>query len=265
MGSTCCVIKRETIPEEFIISIYESLKIQNYSFEEIFETVIKKDCTEKNIQNLYEEKINYSSLKMLMEENFYDLRNEENNFYQIQKIIFEELNKYFTKINDEITLPDYFSILLYFVNNSDEEKCKIFFYIHFNRINNDAKSFRTVLLNYMKDILFLLSNIIIHSSNLYESQDSLTYHLSSFSVEKVENFFNKHLHKDITNLQSKDELKLDRIYHILMNISFIFNFYKIREIFLFFFNCDKINNYSIDEIQNQLKNYLISRKQNLSI
>ena len=83
MGSTCCVIKRETIPEEFIISIYESLKIQNYSFEEIFETVIKKDCTEKNIQNLYEEKINYSSLKMLMEENFYDLRNEENNFYLI--------------------------------------------------------------------------------------------------------------------------------------------------------------------------------------
>jgi|LauGreDrversion4_2_1035121.scaffolds.fasta_scaffold600638_1 hypothetical protein len=261
MGA-CCASKHEAIPEEFIVSIYESLKIRNYSFEKIFEKITNKDCNDKNIQILYSEKMHFSDLKKLLEDCFYDTKSHDYKYFNIHKHIFEDLIKYYTKSNAEISIPEYFSMLLYFVNNSDEEKSKIFYTIHYRKFNEDPKNFRPILMNYLCDILFLLSNIIIEYNNLYETPETLPSHLSSFSVQKVEFFFNKYLHKDITNLQNETNLSLEKIFQILKNISFIFNFNKIREIFLFFFSTQKIHNYSNDEIQQQLKNYFQIKKKN---
>lgn len=143
-------------------------------------------------------------------------------------MILEDLIKFYTKTCGKITLHDLFSILLYFVNNSDEEKSKIFFLIHSKKLINDTKNFRVVLLNYIKDVLFLLSNFIIDYNNLYETPESLVFHLSCFSEEKVECFFKNNLHKDISSLNLEGELKIDRINQILKNISYVFNFHKIR-------------------------------------
>jgi len=226
---------------------------------------MNKDCSERNIQNLCNDKLNFSDAKKLMEESFYDTRNHDLKFFKIHKLIFDDILKYFTKINGELNLPDFFSILLYFVNDSDEEKSKIFFNIHLKKFQNDTKNFRTVVLNYMKDVLFLLSNLVVEYKSVHEIPESLPYHLSSFSVEKVDLFFNNYLHKDVTNLANERELKIERIYQILMNISYIFNFNKIREIFLFFFSSEKVMNYSNDEIQVQLKDYYLIKTKNLVV
>lgn len=253
------------IPEQFIVSVYESLKIQNYAFENIFEKVMNKECSDYNIKQLIDEKINYSDLKKLIGDSFYYTMNHDDKFFKIQKIIFEHLIKYFTKSNGEMNLPDYFSMLLYLVNNSDQEKSKIFFNIHYKNFKNDSKNFSQIVLNYIQDILFLLSNIIIEDWSVYDNPESLTIHLSSFSVQKVEYFFNKYLHKDITNLQLEKNIKDERIFQILKNISFVFNFNKIREIFIFFFDNDndKKQNYSSEQIHSQLKNYYQARNNSI--
>jgi hypothetical protein len=262
MGA-CCATKHEAIPEEFIVSIYESLKIRNYSFEKIFEKVINREANDRNFQALYQEKMSFMDLKKLMEESFYDTKSTDSKFFKLQKLIFEDLIKHYTKSNGEIMLPDYFSMLLYFVNNSDEEKSRIFFTIHSKQFTADSKILRPILLNYICDILFLLSNIIVEYQSVYEVPETLPYHLSSFSVQKVEFFFNNNLHKDVSNLQFETDLNVERIFQILKNVSFIYNFNKIREIFLFFFANQKVNNYSNDEIQAQLKNYIVSRKKSM--
>ena len=125
--------------------------------------------------------------------------------------------------------------------------------MHIKEFENIAK-FKTGLLNYLKDCLFLLSNICDEYYD-HDTPDTLHYYLSTYTQKKVEVFFESSLHKDLGTLKGEG-LKLT---DLLKEISFIFNLSKLRENYNFYY-MEERGDFKSEPIKSELAMYTLTRK-----
>ena len=254
MGGACCV-RTETIPEEYILSIYSSLKLRNYSFQVLYEQIMNKNFNSKNLMNLSNEKFHFIDFKRIVECIFYDQKNTDEVYFKLHKHIFEQLVFFYTKPNGEISLVEIFTLLLLLVDNTNIEKAKYFYEMHIMDFDNATK-FKITLLTYLKDCLLLLSNYCDEINDHHETPETLHYYLSSFTQLKIEKYFESYLHKDLVTLSGESQKLID----LVNEINFIFNFNKLRESYHFYFKEERISDFNTESIKRELDIYTITRK-----
>ena len=253
MGGACCA-KTDALPEDYIISIYSSLKIRKYTFEFLYENVVSKEFSTTNLRNISSENIHFQDFKKITESFFYDVKNPDEIHYNMHKHIFEQLVKFYTKPNGQMSVIDILTLFLFLIDTNVTEKAKYFYEMHHNEFENSVK-FKACLKNYIMDTVFLLSNLPIYYCE-NETPDSLYYYLISFTIKKVEIYFEKNLHIGLSNLSGDSQ----RFFDFINEINLIFNFFTLRRNFNQFLSEELLSDFSEDTIKIELISYSQSRK-----
>ncbi len=253
MGGACCA-KTDPMPEDYILNIYSTLRIKNYSFQILYQKIMMKEFCIEDLPNLSKKTINFIDFKKVTEHLFYNISCTDEIHYNMHKQIFEQILRLYTSPKGEISVIGVMTLFLCLFKNSIAEKTNFFYEMH-KQAFNSSENFKNVLLNYLKDTIYFLSNIIVEHHE-YETPDSLFYFLSSFTQMKVEAYFSKSLHKDLNELTGE----CPHFKTILEEVNFIFDFGLLRQHYIFHYKEDRMGDFTADYIKSDLDLYYQNRK-----
>lgn len=253
MGGACCA-KTDPMPEDYILNIYNTLRIKIYSFQNLYEKIMMKEFNIEDLSNLSKKTINFIDFKKVTEHLFYNISSTDDLHYNMHKQIFDQILRLYTKPNGEISVIDIMTLFLSLFRNSNLEKSTFFYEMHKQNFKSSDR-FKTILLNYLKDTIYFLSNII-SEHNEYETPDNLFQFLSSFTQKKVENYFSKSLHKDLNDLSGESH----HFKYIIDEINYIFDFCLLRQNYIFHYKEERMSEFNVDYIKSDLAVYTQNRK-----
>ena len=252
MGGACCV-KNEIIPDDYINSVFNSLKLKRYSFQVFYSKIINKEFNSKNLVKIFTENSKFIDFIKITESTFYDLSNTDDIHDSLHKKLFDKLVKFYTKSNGDISVIDIFSLFLLLLDNTNMQKVNFFYEMHVHDLENISK-LKNLLLTYLKDCIFLLTNICVEYYE-YENTDILYNYLRSYTSKKVELYF-ENLHKDLVSL----DMEKDKVIQVLNELNFIFNFNQLRQSYQSYFKDDRSGEVTPESIKTELENYSKIRK-----